>query len=32
VVDPLGDAFRFLRMSGVFYCRSEFTAPLHRGA
>ena len=27
VVDPLGDALGFLRMSGVFYCRSEFTAP-----
>src|SRR5262245_31296185 len=26
-VDPLGDALRILRMSGVFYCRSEFTAP-----
>jgi hypothetical protein len=27
VTDPLGDALHFLRMSGVFYCRSEFTAP-----
>src|SRR5262249_53811263 len=26
MVDPLGDALRILRMSGVFYCRSEFTA------
>jgi len=26
-VDPLGEALHFLRMSGVFYCRSEFTAP-----
>jgi AraC-like DNA-binding protein len=26
-VDPLGDALHYLRMSGVFYCRSEFTAP-----
>ena len=26
-VDPLGDALRILRMSGVFYCRSEFSAP-----
>src|SRR5262249_18824105 len=26
-VDPLGDALRILGMSGVFYCRSEFTAP-----
>jgi AraC-like DNA-binding protein len=26
VVDPLGDALRFLRMNAVFYCRSEFTA------
>src|SRR4026207_1526794 len=25
--DPLGEALHFLRMSGVFYCRSEFTAP-----
>src|SRR5688572_1732513 len=25
--DPLGAALHFLRMSGVFYCRSEFTAP-----
>ncbi len=26
-VDPLGEALHFLRMTGVFYCRSEFTAP-----
>lgn len=26
-VDPLGEALHSLRMSGVFYCRSEFTAP-----
>lgn len=26
-VDPLGEALHFLRMSGVFYCRGEFTAP-----
>jgi AraC-like DNA-binding protein len=26
-VDPLGEALHFLRMSGVFYCRSEFSAP-----
>jgi AraC-like DNA-binding protein len=25
--DPLGEALHLLRMSGVFYCRSEFTAP-----
>jgi AraC-like DNA-binding protein len=25
--DPLGEALHFLRMSGVFYCRSEFAAP-----
>lgn len=25
--DPLGEALYFLRMSGAFYCRSEFTAP-----
>jgi AraC-like DNA-binding protein len=25
--DPLGEALHFLRMSGVFYCRSEFSAP-----
>ena len=24
-IDPLGEALHFLRMSGVFYCRSEFT-------
>lgn len=26
-VDPLGEALHLLRMSGVFYCRSEFTEP-----
>jgi AraC-like DNA-binding protein len=26
-VDPLGEALHFLRMSGVFYCRSELTTP-----
>jgi len=26
-VDQLGEALHFLRMSGTFYCRSEFTAP-----
>lgn len=26
-LDPLGEALHFLRMSGTFYCRSEFTAP-----
>ncbi len=25
--DPLGEALHFLRMSGTFYARSEFTAP-----
>ena len=25
--DPLGEALHFLRMSGSFYCLSEFTAP-----
>lgn len=25
--DPVGEALHFLRMSGTFYCRSEFTAP-----
>jgi len=25
--DPLGEALHFLRMNGMFYCRSEFTAP-----
>jgi AraC-like DNA-binding protein len=25
--DPLGEALHFVRMSGTFYCRSEFTAP-----
>lgn len=27
VADPLGEALHFLRMSGVFYCRSELTEP-----
>lgn len=27
IVDPVGEALHFLRMSGTFYCRSEFTAP-----
>ena len=26
-VDPVGEALHYLRMSGAFYCRSEFTAP-----
>ena len=26
-VDSLGEALHFLRMSGAFYCRSEFSAP-----
>jgi AraC-like DNA-binding protein len=26
-VDPLGEALHWLRMSGVFYCHSEFTEP-----
>lgn len=26
-VDPLGEALHLLRMNGIFYCRSEFTAP-----
>ena len=26
-IDPLGEALHYLRMSGVFYCKSEFTAP-----
>lgn len=26
-VDPLGEALHFLRMSGIFYSRSAFTAP-----
>ncbi len=26
-IDPLGEALHFLRMSGIFYCRSEVTAP-----
>jgi AraC-like DNA-binding protein len=25
--DPLGEALHFLRMTGVYYCRSELTAP-----
>ena len=25
--DPLGEALHFLRMNGLFYCRSEFSAP-----
>jgi AraC-like DNA-binding protein len=25
--DPLGEALHFLRMSGVYYCRSELTSP-----
>jgi AraC-like DNA-binding protein len=27
VVDPLSEALQSFRMSGLFYCRSEFTAP-----
>jgi len=27
IMDPLGEALHFLHMSGVFYTRSEFTAP-----
>ncbi len=27
IMDPVGEALHFLRMSGIFYCRSEFTAP-----
>ena len=27
VSDPVGEALHFLRMSGTFYCRSEFSAP-----
>jgi len=27
VADPVGEALHFLRMSGTFYCRSEFAAP-----
>lgn len=27
VIDPVGEALHFLRMSGTFYCRSEFTSP-----
>lgn len=27
VEDPVGEALHFLRMSGTFYCRSEFKAP-----
>lgn len=26
-MDPLGEALHFLRMTGLFYCRSELTAP-----
>jgi len=26
-IDPLGEALHFLRMSGIFYSRCEFTAP-----
>jgi AraC-like DNA-binding protein len=26
-VDPLGEALHFVRMRGMLYCRSEFTAP-----
>jgi AraC-like DNA-binding protein len=26
-VDPLGDALQLLRMTGIFYCRTELTAP-----
>jgi AraC-like DNA-binding protein len=26
-IDPLGEALHLLRMSGIFYCRSEFTTP-----
>ncbi len=26
-VDPLGEVLHYLRMSGMFYCRSELTAP-----
>jgi hypothetical protein len=26
-VDPLGETLHFLRMTGVMYCRAEFTAP-----
>ncbi|MDH3202390.1 MAG: AraC family transcriptional regulator [Myxococcales bacterium] len=26
-IDPVGEALHYLRMSGAFYCRSEFTAP-----
>lgn len=27
LADPVGEALHFLRMSGTFYCRSEFTLP-----
>jgi len=27
MTDPLGEALHFLRLTGVFYCRSELTAP-----
>ncbi len=26
-IDPLGEVLHFLRMNGVYYCRSELTAP-----
>ncbi len=26
-IEPVGEALHYLRMSGAFYCRSEFTAP-----
>lgn len=26
-IDPVGEALHYLRMSGVFYCRSEFSHP-----
>jgi AraC-like DNA-binding protein len=27
IADPVGEALHFLRMSGTFYCRSEFSSP-----
>ena len=27
IADPLAEALHFLRMDGVFYCRSELTCP-----
>lgn len=30
-VDPLTEALQFLRMDGIFYCRSELTAPWSLG-